>query len=189
MKNNQLIRCPWCEKDDLYRRYHDEEWGVPLHYDNQLFELLCLEGFQAGLSWHTVLKKREHYREVCDHWDPAKIAAYTQKKIATLLDDPGVIRNRLKLAAMVSNAQAFLAVQQEHGTFSEFIWHYVDDTPIVNHWETLSEVPARTDLSDRISRDLQKLGFKFVGSTICYAFMQAAGLVDDHLLSCWKRKG
>jgi DNA-3-methyladenine glycosylase I len=184
------IRCSWCEKDDLYRQYHDEEWGVPLHDDRQLFELLCLEGAQAGLSWYTVLRKREHYRKVFDDFDAEKMARYTPARMEKLLQDPGIIRNRLKVQAFVTNARAYLAVQKEFGSFDRYIWQFVGGKRVVNTVSSLSEVPAKTTQSDAMSKDLLKRGFKFVGSTICYAFMQASGMVDDHVNGCWrKRKG
>jgi DNA-3-methyladenine glycosylase I len=188
MNKPDTTRCTWSEKDDLYRAYHDQEWGVPLHDDRKLFEMLNLEGAQAGLSWYTVLTKREAYREAFDGWDATKIARYTESKIERLLQNPGIIRNRLKVRATVLNAQAFLAAQKEFGSFDAYIWQFVGHKPIVNHWKTLTQVPAHTIQSDAMSKDLQKRGFKFVGSTICYAFMQATGMVDDHLASCWRRK-
>jgi DNA-3-methyladenine glycosylase I len=184
---SEKTRCQWCEKDDLYRSYHDEEWGVPLHDDKKLFEMLNLEGAQAGLSWYTVLSKRENYRKAFDGWDPVKISRYREARLSKLLADPGIIRNRLKVAAVVANAKAFLAVQQEFGSFDAYIWQFIGHKPLVNHWDTLSQVPPRTSVSDDMSKDLKKRGFKFVGSTICYAFMQATGMVDDHLSACWRR--
>lgn len=184
----ELNRCSWSLKDQLYKDYHDNEWGTPLHDDTRLFEMLNLEGAQAGLSWYTVLTKRENYRKAFDNWDAAKIARYTDKKIEKLLQDPGIIRNKLKVNATVSNAKAFLAVQKEFGSFDNYIWQFVSHKPIVNHFKSLSEVPAKTDISDAMSKDLLKRGFKFVGSTICYAYMQATGMVNDHVMSCWKRK-
>ncbi|WP_133989928.1 DNA-3-methyladenine glycosylase I [Dinghuibacter silviterrae] len=182
-------RCPWCEKDDLYRDYHDREWGVPLHDDRKLFELLNLEGAQAGLSWYTVLTKRDNYRKAFDDWDPVKIARYKQARIEKLLDNPGIIRNRLKVEGVVLNAKAFLAIQKEWGSFDAYIWQFVDGKTIRNHWTKLGQLPAKTPQSDAMSKDLKKRGFKFVGSTICYAFMQASGMVDDHMDFCWKRTG
>ena len=181
---NDGQRCPWCEGFDLYRQYHDTEWGVPLRDDRALFELLVLEGAQAGLSWATVLKKREHYRRAFDGFDPARIAAYDEAKVAALLGDPGIIRNRAKIAAAIGNARACLALQASGRSLADFLWQFVDGKPIRNHWRALSEVPARTAQSDALSKALQKAGFKFVGSTICYALMQSAGLVNDHLVSC-----
>lgn len=181
------IRCKWCEKDDLYRKYHDEEWGVPVYDDPTLFEFLILETFQAGLSWHTVLAKRENFRKAFDYFDYAKIAHYTEDKIQELIQNPGIIRNRLKIRAAVSNAIAFMKVQQEFGTFSNYIWQFTDGKPIINNIQTLKDIPATTPLSDTISKDLKKRGFKFVGSTVVYAHMQATGMVDDHVADCWKR--
>jgi len=184
----EIMRCAWCEKDDLYRAYHDQEWGTPVYDDRTLFEFLILETFQAGLSWHTVLKKREHFRAAFDGFDPEKVAAYGEDKLATLLQDSGIIRNRLKIKGAVTNAQAFLRVQAEMGSFSEYIWGVVHHTPIVNHFTQLSEIPATTPLSDALSKDLKKRGFVFCGSTVVYAHMQATGMVNDHLLSCWRRQ-
>jgi DNA-3-methyladenine glycosylase I len=179
-----MERCPWCEGFDLYRDYHDREWGVPLRDDRALFELLILEGAQAGLSWSTVLKKREHYRHVFDGFDPERIARYDAAKVAALLADPGIIRNRAKVAATIGNAQTWLAMRAAGQSFSDFLWQFVGGRPIVNHWQSLAEVPAKTAQSDAMSKALAKAGFKFVGSTICYAFMQASGMVNDHLLTC-----
>jgi len=181
-------RCSWSTKDQLYKDYHDNEWGVPLHDDTRLFEMINLEGAQAGLSWYTVLTKRENYRKAFDNWDAKKIAKYTDKKIESLMADAGIIRNRLKINGTVLNAKAFLEVQKEFGSFDKYIWSFVGGKPIVNHFKSLSEVPAKTAISDAMSKDLLKRGFKFVGSTICYAFMQATGMVDDHVADCWKRK-
>lgn len=181
-------RCSWSTKDQLYKDYHDNEWGVPLHDDTRLFEMINLEGAQAGLSWYTVLTKRENYRKAFDNWDAKKIAKYTDKKIELLMADAGIIRNRLKINGTVLNAKAFLEVQKEFGSFDKYIWSFVGGKPIVNHFRSLSEVPAKTAISDAMSKDLLKRGFKFVGSTICYAFMQATGMVDDHVADCWKRK-
>lgn len=177
-------RCQWCVGDPLYERYHDEEWGVPVHDDRKLFEMLTLEGAQAGLSWLTVLRKREGYRKAFDQFDPAVVQYYDQEKIDSLMQDPGIVRNQLKIKSTIQNAKAFLQVQEEYGTFADFIWSYVDDKPIINHWPTSGDNPAKTELSDRISKDLKKRGFKFVGSTIVYAFLQAAGMVMDHATSC-----
>ncbi|MVT10106.1 DNA-3-methyladenine glycosylase I [Chitinophaga tropicalis] len=183
----EKIRCGWSTKDQLYKDYHDNEWGVPLHDDVRLFEMLNLEGAQAGLSWYTVLSKRENYRKAFDQWDAKKIARYTDKKVEKLLEDPGIIRNRLKVLATISNAKAYLKVQEEFGSFDKYIWQFVEHKPLVNHFTSLSQVPAKTAISDAMSKDLLKRGFKFVGSTICYAFMQATGMVDDHIDACWKR--
>ena len=187
-----IARCSWCEGDDLYEKYHDEEWGVPVYDDRELFEMLNLEGAQAGLSWITVLKKRETYRLAFDNFDPDKMALYDENKRAELLQDPGIIRNKLKVNAFIVNAQLYLEMQSaarrgEGPSFSEFIWSFVDGSPIVNHPKSLADVPATTEQSDAMSKALKKKGFKFVGSTICYAFMQAAGLVDDHVSSCFRR--
>lgn len=177
------LRCPWPTKEpDI--AYHDTEWGVPLHDDRALFELLILEGAQAGLSWSTVLKKRESYRAAFDRFDARKIARYDERKVAALLANPGIIRNRLKVAATIRNAAAFLDVQKEFGSFDAFLWAFVGGRPLVNHRRSMSDVPARTPESDAMSKDLLRRGFKFVGTTICYAFMQAGGLVNDHLVTC-----
>ncbi len=184
MKTPHLQRCPWAEKEPLYHRYHDEEWGVPAHDDRHLFEMLVLEGAQAGLSWLTILRKRTHYRQAFDQFDPEKIAVYDAHKTAVLLADAGIVRNRLKIAAAISNAQAYLRLCEELGSLDHYLWTFVGGRPIQNAWRSPGEVPARTRESDALSRDLQARGFKFVGSTICYAFMQAVGLVNDHLIGC-----
>ncbi len=181
-----LPRCPWPGDDPLHLQYHDEEWGVPCHDDRHLFEMLVLEGAQAGLSWITILRKRARYREVFDGFDPAKVARYRDAKVAKLLDDPGIVRNRLKIAAAVGNARAFLDVQREFGSFDGYLWATMGGRPTVNAWSSMREIPARTPASDALSRDLEKRGFRFVGSTICYAFMQAVGMVNDHLTSCFR---
>ncbi len=178
-------RCPWA-KEDLYIAYHDQEWGVPVHNDRLLFEFLILEGAQAGLSWITVLKKREHYRRAFDGFDARKIAGYDAAKVRQLLADPGIVRNRLKIESTLLNAKAFLAVQSEFGSFDAYLWRFVDGAPTRNTWRSIREVPARTPVSDAMSKDLKKRGFKFVGSTICYAFMQAVGMVNDHLVDCFR---
>lgn len=185
----EKTRCGWSLKDQLYKDYHDHEWGIPNHDDTHLFEMLNLEGAQAGLSWYTVLTKRENYRKAFDQWDAVKISKYSEKKIEKLLQDPGIIRNKLKINAVVSNAKAFLAVQKEFGSFDQYIWQFVGHQPIVNHFQDMKEVPAKTAVSDAMSKDLLKRGFKFVGSTICYAYMQATGMVNDHVMSCWTRQG
>ena len=177
-------RCPWCEGFDLYRQYHDEEWGVPLRDERALFELLILEGAQAGLSWATILKKRDNYRRAFEGFDPAMVARYDEAKEASLLADPGIVRNRAKVAAAIGNAKACLALYERGTTLVDFIWQFADGQPIQNCWRTMAEVPARTAQSDAMSKALQKAGFKFVGSTICYALMQSAGLVNDHLVGC-----
>jgi len=178
-----LVRCHWA-KNPLNIAYHDEEWGVPLHEDQKWFELLILEGAQAGLSWDTVLRKRQRYREVFDNFDPEKVARYGAKKVKQLLADPGIIRNRLKIAATISNAQAFLKVQKEFGSFDAYVWCFVNGQPIQNAWKR--KVPARTKESDALNKDLTKRGFRFVGSTICYALMQATGMVNDHAVTCYR---
>jgi DNA-3-methyladenine glycosylase I len=180
-----MTRCDWA-RTDLSISYHDEEWGVPQHDDRVLFEFLVLEGAQAGLSWETILKKRQRYREVFDRFDPEKVARYGGRKAAALLADPGIVRNRLKVAAAVKNGRAFLDVQDEFGSFDAYLWRFVDGRPIVNRWRSLKELPAKTPLSDALSRDLKSRGFTFVGSTICYAFIQAVGLVNDHLTGCFR---
>ena len=181
-----MERCPWCEGSDLYRQYHDQEWGVPLHDERALFELLILEGAQAGLSWSTILNKRENYRTAFDGFDAARIASYEAPKVAALLADPGIVRNRAKIAATIGNAQALLALNERGERFDDFLWQFVGGRPICNHWSSLAEVPVRTGPSDAMSKALLKAGFKFVGSTICYAFMQAAGMVNDHLTTCYR---
>jgi DNA-3-methyladenine glycosylase I len=180
-----MVRCPWA-KTDLYIAYHDTEWGVPVHDDRLLFEFLLLEGAQAGLSWETILKKRVNYRQAFDHFDPAIIARYGQRKRKSLLADPGIVRNRLKVEAAIQNAKAFLAVQKEIGTFDEYLWKFVGHQPKQNTWKSMKEVPARTPESDAMSKDLKRRGFSFIGSTICYAFMQAVGMVNDHLVDCFR---
>lgn len=184
----EKIRCPWCLKDDLYKSYHDNEWGTPLHDDRQLFELLCLEGAQAGLSWYTVLNKRENYRKAFDNFDAVKMSRYTASKVEKLLQNEGIIRNRLKVNAFIGNAKAYLAVQKEFGSFDAYIWQFVGGKPVENDVKNMGAVPAKTAVSDAMSKDLLKRGFKFVGSTICYAFMQASGMVNDHLNECWKKQ-
>lgn len=184
----EKIRCSWCLKDDLYKNYHDEEWGTPLHDDQKLFELLCLEGAQAGLSWYTILKKRENYRKAFDHFDASKMAKYNAAKIQKLLKDEGIVRNRLKVNAFVTNAQTYLSIKKEYGSFDKYIWQFVDGKPIVNNVRGMGDVAAKTAVSDTMSKELLKKGFKFVGSTICYAFMQASGMVNDHANDCWKKK-
>ena len=181
-------RCAWCEKDDLYRNYHDNEWGKPVYDDETIFEFLILETFQAGLSWYTVLAKRENFRKAFDNFDLKKIANYSEDKMAELAEDAGIIRNKLKIKATVTNAQAFIKVQEEFGTFSKYIWGFVDGKPIDNQPKTLSEVKATTPISNALSKDLKKRGFKFVGSTVMYAHMQATGMVNDHILECHTRK-
>jgi DNA-3-methyladenine glycosylase I len=179
-------RCGWCGEDPLYVAYHDEEWGVPVYDDRTLFEFLILEGAQAGLSWSTILNKREGYREAFDDFDPARVARYDDRKTAELLTNPAIVRNRLKVASAVSNAQAFLEVQNERGSFSDYVWSFVDGRPIQNSWRSLAEIPAKTPLAEAISRDLKKRGFRFVGPAIVYAHMQATGMVNDHLIGCFR---
>lgn len=181
-----MIRCGWCNGNDLLTEYHDNEWGVPLHDEHKLFEFLLLEGAQAGLSWLTILKRREHYRLALNQFDPQKIARYTPAKIERLLTNPGLIRNRLKIASLVTNARAFLEVQAEFGRFDQYIWRFVDGAPIINRWKNSSENPATSKASDAMSKDLKRRGFTFVGSTICYAFMQATGMVNDHSVNCFR---
>jgi DNA-3-methyladenine glycosylase I len=181
-------RCGWCGTDPLYVAYHDTEWGSPVADDRTLFEFLLLEGAQAGLSWSTILNKREGYRRAFDGFDPGKVARYTRRKVERLLADPAIVRNRLKVASAVSNARAFLAVQEERGSFAGYIWSFVDDRPVQNRWRTPTEVPATTPLAEAISRDFKRRGFRFVGPTIVYAFMQATGMVNDHLTSCYRHE-
>jgi DNA-3-methyladenine glycosylase I len=181
----KVTRCAWAGDDPLYVAYHDHEWGVPVHDDRRLFEFLVLEGAQAGLSWLTILRKRERYREVFAGFDPAVVARFDEEQVAALLADPGIVRNRLKVRGAVQNARAFLAVQEEFGSFARYLWGFVDHAPVVNRWPELAAVPARTVVSDALSRDLKRRGFTFVGSTICYALMQAVGLVNDHTTDCF----
>jgi len=184
---SSVSRCQWANvHEPLYTRYHDEEWGVPVRNDNALFERICLEGAQAGLSWWTILRKREHYRAAFDGFDPAVVARYDEAKIAELLANPGIVRNRLKITAAINNAQKFLAVQNAYGSFADYLWGFVDGKTIQNEWRSLAEVPAETEISRKLSKDLTKRGFKFVGPTICYAMMQACGLVNDHVVTCFR---
>lgn len=182
------IRCAWCEKDDLYRDYHDNEWGIPVYDDDKLFEFLVLETFQAGLSWYTILRKRENFRTAFDNFNFIKVARYGEEKVQDLMQDAGIIRNQLKIRATISNAVAFMKVQEEFGSFSKYIWGFVNFMPIVNEYRTMENLQATTPLSDEISKDLKRRGFKFVGSTVVYAHMQATGMVDDHMHYCWKRQ-
>lgn len=184
----QKPRCEWVNQDPIYIDYHDKEWGIPIYKENALFEFLILEGMQAGLSWLTILKKRENYRNLFDHFDANKIANYNQKKIEKLLLNPGIIRNRLKIQSIITNANAFLEVKEEWGSFSKYLWHFVENQPIQNHWKSIKHVPVATPISEKMSKDLKKRGFKFVGSTICYAFMQAVGMVNDHTIKCFRYK-
>ncbi|MDX9881784.1 MAG: DNA-3-methyladenine glycosylase I [Prolixibacteraceae bacterium] len=181
-------RCSWSVKDPLYIQYHDEEWGVPVHDDKKLFEFLILEGVQAGLSWLTVLRKRENYRKAYDDFEVEKVAAYGQDKIDELMNNEGLVRNKLKILASINNAQRFIGIQKEFGSFDRYIWGFIGGETIVNHWESLSQIPATSPVSDAISRDMKKRGFKFVGSTIIYAHMQATGMVNDHLTSCFRHR-
>lgn len=181
------VRCDWCLKDQLYKDYHDHEWGIPIHDDTKWFEKITLDGAQAGLSWYTILVKRENYRRAYEDWDVNKIAGYGDNDFRRLMSDPGIVRNKLKIMASITNAKAFLSIQQEFGTFDQYIWQFTGFQTITNYPQTLKDVPATSQESDALSRDLKKRGFKFVGSTICYAFMQAAGMVDDHLVGCWRK--
>lgn len=187
-KTTQIKGCTWPAEDALMIKYHNEEWGVPLHDDKKIFEFMVLDAFQAGLSWKTILHKRKNFEKAFDKFNVNKIAQYDEAKINELMNDAGIIRNRLKILATINNAQRFIAVKKEFGTFDKYIWQFVHHKPLVNHWKTNSEVPAKTMESDMMSKDLQKRGFKFVGSTICYAFMQAAGMVNDHLTGCPRHK-
>lgn len=180
--------CTWPSGNPLMIEYHDKEWGVPLHNDRKLFEYMILDAFQAGLSWNTIINKRKNFRKAFDNFDPVKISKYSEKKIESLMNDTGIIRNNLKIRAAITNAKAFLEVRKEFGTFDKYIWQFTGGKTIHNKWKTLKELPAKTKESDAMSKDLIKRGFKFVGSTICYAFIQAAGMVNDHIVSCWRYK-
>jgi DNA-3-methyladenine glycosylase I len=182
-----MERCPWSGTDELYVKYHDEEWGVPVHDDRKHFEFLVLESAQAGLSWLTILRKRENYRHAYDDFDVAKVAAYNQVKVEELLHNPGIVRNRLKIAASISNAKHFLEIQEEFGSFDTYIWHFTENRPIVNAWKTMSEIPVSSQLSDRVCADMKARGFKFLGTTILYAHLQATGLINDHIESCFRQ--
>ncbi|PWK27455.1 DNA-3-methyladenine glycosylase I [Arcicella aurantiaca] len=184
IKKENITRCQWAGNDELYIKYHDEEWGVPLYDDDKLFEFLILEGFQAGLSWITILRKRESFRKAFDNFEALKIVKYDAQKVEELMQDAGIIRNRLKIEGTITNARIFLEIQQEYGSFREYIWQFVGGQPIVNQRSSLGSVPARTDISDAMSKTLKKRGFKFIGTTICYAFMQATGMVNDHIVNC-----
>lgn len=184
----EKIRCGWCEKDDLYRKYHDEEWGSPVYDDETIFEFLILESFQAGLSWYTILSKRDNFRKAFDNFNYKKIAKYSDKKVEELMQDSGIIRNKLKILATIANAQRFMEVQKEFGSFSKYIWGFVDGRPIDNKPQSLKDVPATTSISDALSKDLKKRGFKFMGSTVVYAHMQATGMVNDHIEDCFTRQ-
>jgi len=181
-------RCAWCLSDPLYIRYHDQEWGRPQHNDRMLFELLILEGAQAGLSWITILKKRNNYRKAFDNFDARRISRYSRKKFQSLMKDAGIVRNRLKIRATIDNAKAFLQIQNEFGSFNRYIWEFAGGKPKVNRWKSLKQIPPRTAESDAMCKDLKKRGFRFVGSTICYSFMQATGMVNDHVVGCWRRR-
>ncbi|MCT8977765.1 DNA-3-methyladenine glycosylase I [Clostridium sp. CX1] len=183
-----MERCSWCGTDPIYIKYHDEEWGVPVHDERKHFEFLVLESAQAGLSWITILRKRENYRKAYDNFAPEKVALYSEEKINELLENQGIIRNRRKIEASVNNAQMFLKIQEEFGSFDNYIWKFVDYNPIVNHWESLSEVPASSELSDRVSKDLKRRGFKFLGSIIVYSHLQATGIINDHITGCFRHK-
>ena len=187
-KTQPQKRCSWCGEDNLYVAYHDQEWGVPLHDDQNLFEFLILEGAQAGLSWITILKKRDAYRKAYHHFDANKIARFNSRSIERLMNNPGIVRNRLKIEASIDNARAFLEVQDEFGSFDKFIWQYVNHRPIQNQWKRLGDIPASTKESKLMSKDLQQRGFRFVGPTICYAFMQAVGMVNDHVVDCFRHQ-
>ena len=179
-------RCSWSEKDPLYVKYHDTEWGTPVYDDDKIFEFLILETFQAGLSWITVLRKRENFRKAFDNFNYLKIAKYNENKFDELIMNSGIIRNKLKIRATISNANAFIEIQKEFGSFSKYIWGFVNHKPIINQWESLKDIPANTEISDKLSLDLKKRGFKFVGSTVIYAYMQATGMVNDHIVSCFR---
>ncbi len=186
MAGNPKHRCEWCGSDPVYVAYHDDEWGVPVHDDRLLFEFLILEGAQAGLSWITILKKREGYRKVFAGFDVEKVARFTEAKLEKLLLNPAIVRNRLKVKSSVTNAQAFLKVQEEFGSFDNYIWRFVEGKPVLNRFKSMKDIPAKTDISDAMSKDLKQRGFKFVGSTICYAHMQATGMVNDHTMDCFR---
>jgi DNA-3-methyladenine glycosylase I len=184
----EKIRCPWCGTDKLYTEYHDKEWGIPLHDDRRLFEMLILEGAQAGLSWITVLRKRENYRKAFDHFDAKKIIRYDEKKVAELMQNEGIIRNQLKIRSTIGNAKSYLVAQKEFGSFDKYIWQFTGGKTRVNKIKSMKDIQAKTPESDAMSKDLLKRGFKFVGSTICYAYMQAVGMVDDHVEGCFKKR-
>lgn len=185
----ERVRCAWCPPgNELYEQYHDEEWGTPVHDDTVLFEFLILESFQAGLSWLTVLRKRDNFRKAFANFDAKKISRFTQDKVEKLMQDEGIIRNRLKIEAAINNAKCFLEIQKEFGSFDKYVWQFVSGKPLVNNFKSIREIPPKTDISDAMSKDMGKRGFKFRGSTICYAFMQAVGMVNDHTVDCWRRK-
>lgn len=180
-----IKRCDWVTEENLYIEYHDKEWGVPVYDDRKLFEMLCLEGAQAGLSWWIILQKRENYKKAFDNFEPEKIVKYTDEKLKSLMEYKGIVRNRRKIESVVTNAKSFLEIQSKYGSFSNYIWKFVDNTPIINSWNSIKEVPSSNELSDKMSKQLKKDGFKFVGSTTCYSFMQAVGMVNDHITECF----
>jgi len=186
MSQNELIRCEWAGTEPLYVAYHDNEWGTPVHDERELFEMLILEGAQAGLSWSTILNKRENYRQVFDDFNPSIVVGYDDAKVSALLADPGIVRNRLKVESAIRNAKAFLEVQEEFGSFNTFIWGFVNGEPIINSWKVMSEIPAKTPESEAMNKELKQRGFNFVGPTICYAFMQSIGMVNDHVVDCFR---
>lgn len=181
-----MNRCPWCGEDELYVKYHDEEWGEPVHDDKKHFEFLVLESAQAGLSWITILRKRENYRKAYDDFDAAKVSIYDDKKINDLMNNAGIVRNRRKIEASINNAKHFIEIQVEFGSFDKYIWSFVNNTPLINHWKDITQVPATSELSDKVSKELKSRGFKFLGSTIIYAHLQATGIINDHLIDCFK---
>lgn len=183
-----MKRCPWCGTDELYVKYHDEEWGVPVHDDRTHFEFLVLESAQAGLSWITILRRRENYRKAYDGFDMEKVAQYDENKINELMQDSGIIRNRRKIEASINNARQFIKIQKEFGSFDNYIWSFVNNKPVINHWDDISQMPATSELSDRVSKDLKSRGFRFLGSTIIYAHLQATGIINDHLTYCFRHK-
>jgi DNA-3-methyladenine glycosylase I len=184
-----MNRCPWCGNDELYIKYHDEEWGVPVHEDRKHFEFLVLESAQAGLSWITVLRKRVNYKNAYDDFNYIKISQYNEDKVMELMQNPGIVRNKLKILASINNAKLFIKIQEEYGSFDNYIWSFVNNKPVINHWDSISEVPATSELSDKVSKDLKHRGFKFLGTTIVYAHLQATGIINDHIKSCFKYEG
>lgn len=187
-KQTQFTRCQWCVGDPLYQHYHDTEWGSPCFDDQKLFEFIILESAQAGLAWITILRKRENYRQAFANFEPEKVAGFDQRNIGELMSNPGIVRNRMKIESTINNAQRFLEVQQQHGSFARYLWQFVDGKPILNHWQYQQQVPASTPLSEQISKDMKKIGFRFFGKTICYAYMQATGIVNDHTTSCFRHR-
>lgn len=183
-----MERCPWSLGDEMYVKYHDEEWGTPVHDDVKQFEFLVLESAQAGLSWHTVLSKRENYRKAYRGFDPVKVAGFTEKNIEEMMNNPGIIRNRMKIEASINNAKKLLEIREEFGSFDKYLWSFVNFKPIIGHWKSMSEIPAKTELSDRISKDMKKRGFRFLGSTIIYSHLQAVGIINDHITGCFRYK-